>query len=130
MTRLLDTNVVIHAIRSRPLSVRQQLGRLSPEDVAVSTITVAELSYGAERSAEPERRRQVFEEFLRPYEILPFDRPAAEHHGRLRNELRHNPIGERDLLIAAIAVARGLVIVTSNVREFHRVPGLTVEDWS
>ncbi|MGH8953058.1 MAG: type II toxin-antitoxin system VapC family toxin [Acidimicrobiia bacterium] len=130
MTWLLDTNVVIQAIRGRPAKVRRRLNRVGPDDVTVSAITVAELWYGAERSAEPQRRKDVFEEFLKPYEDLPFDRPAGEHHGRLRHQLRHNPIGERDLLIAAIAMANDLIVVTSNVREFRRVPGLKVEDWS
>ena len=61
--------------------------------------------------------------------VLAFDREAAEVHGDLRHALRHNPIGERDLLLASIAFARGLTVVTANVREFRRVPGLAVEDW-
>ncbi len=130
MIWLLDTNTVVYAIRARPAAVRARLGRVSPDDVRVSAITVAELWYGAQRSTEPARRRAVFEAFLDPYEILSFDRAAGEEHGRLRHRLRHEPIGERDLLIAAIAVANGLAVVSRNVREFGRVPGLSVEDWS
>lgn len=130
MIWLLDTNVVIHAIRARPVAVRSRLKRVSPEDVGISAVTVAELWYGAARSAEPERRRTVFAEFVDPYDIVPFDRAAGEQHGRLRYDLRRDPIGERDLFIAAIALAKGLVVVTGNVREFRRVPGLEVEDWS
>lgn len=130
MTCLLDTDTVIFAIRARPAAVRTQLGAMSPDDVVVSAITVAELWYGAAKDAEPARRRAVFEAFLEPYEVIPFDRAAAEHHGRLRHDLRHEPIGERDLLIASIAVARGLSVVTGNQREFARVPGLETVDWS
>lgn len=130
MTWLLDTNVVIHGIRSEPASVRRRLQQVGPDEVRISAITVAELWYGAERSDDPARRRAVFHEFLKPYEVVPFDRRAGEHHGRLRHELRHQPIGERDLLIAAIAVANGYTVVTSNTGEFRRVLGLGVEDWS
>lgn len=129
MKRLFDSDVVIDALRGRP-AVRRRLQALSPDDVAISAITIAELWYGAEKSNEPDRTRALFEEFLAPFEILPFDRPAAQDHGRLRYRLRQRPIGDRDLLIAAIALTRRLTIATRNVREFRRVPGLKVEDWS
>lgn len=67
---------------------------------------------------------------LEPYEVVPFDRPAAEIHGRIRHAVRKHPIGERDLLIAAIALANDLVVVTHNVKEYSRVNGLEVEDWT
>jgi tRNA(fMet)-specific endonuclease VapC len=130
MIRVLDTNVVIAAIRGWPAGVRARVNAADPDDVAVTSITVAELWYGAVRHSEPERRRAVFEAFLEPYDVLSFDRQAAERHGDLRHLLRHEPIGERDLLIAAIAVANDMSIVTANRREFERVPGLVVEDWS
>lgn len=130
MIWLLDTNIVIHAIRFRPPSVRQRLGEVSPDDVRISSITIAELWYGAEKYNAPARRRTVLEAFLEPYAILSFDRAAGELHGHLRHAMRHHPIGERDLLIAAIALANDLTVVTNNTREFARVPELRVEDWS
>lgn len=130
MTVLLDTDVVVDALRGRPPDVRRRLRGMSPGEVSLSTITVAELWYGAEKSANPQGTRELFEQFIEPFEILAFDRPAAEHHGRLRHALRQNPIGDRDLLIAAIAFANGLTIATRNTREFGRVEGLTVEDWN
>ena len=129
MTYLLDTNAVIHAIRDRPRGVRSRLDREGPGRVSISAVTVAELWYGAEKSDRP-GRHALFEAFLAPYEILPFDEVAGRQHGRLRRQLRHTPIGEGDLFIAAIARARDLTVVTSNRREFVRVPGLRVEDWS
>lgn len=129
MKRLLDTDVVIDAIRGRRADIRERLQTLSPDELAVSAITIAELWYGAEASAEPERTQTLFAEFVAPFEVLPFDRNSAEHHGRLRHRLRRTPIGERDLLIAAIAVANRLTVATGNVREFRRVPGLSVEEW-
>jgi tRNA(fMet)-specific endonuclease VapC len=130
MRWLLDTNAVIHAIRNRPPAVRARLEAVGPSQVVVSAITIAELWYGAEKSEEPQRRRALFAAFLEPFDVLSFDRAAGVEHGRLRFTLRHRPIGERDLLIAAIARVHGLVVVTNNVREFERVEGLVTEDWT
>jgi tRNA(fMet)-specific endonuclease VapC len=129
MTRLIDTNVLIHAQRGRPASVRTRLREISPDDLAISSVTVAELWYGAARSAEPDLKRRLWSRVLEPYEVLPFDRDAAERHGELRFALRHRPIGERDLLIAAIALAGDLILVTDNAGELARVPGLRLESW-
>ena len=130
MTRLLDTNVLIHAQRNNPASVRGRLRETHPEDLAISAVTVAELWYGAARSDDPERKHEFWSRVLAPYAVLPFDRPAAEIHGDLRFQLKHRPIGERDLLIAAIALASNLTLVTDNTGEFSRVPGLRVENWA
>jgi len=127
---LLDTNVLIHAVRGRPPGVRAQLQRQSPEDVAVSSITVAELWYGAEKSLSPARKRDAWRAVMAPFQVIAFDRDAAEHHARIRYLLRHKPIGERDLLIASIAMAHDLTLVTHNAAEFARVPRLRVEDWA
>jgi tRNA(fMet)-specific endonuclease VapC len=129
-TWLLDTNVLIHAVRGRPARVRAELRRHGPGDVAVSSVTVAELWYGAEKSNDPARTRAAWSQVLAPYDVLPFDRAAAEHHARVRFLLRHAPIGERDLFIAAIALAYALTVVTRNTKEFRRVPDLAVEDWT
>jgi len=127
---LLDTNILIFAARDRPKAVRSRLQGLSPDDVAISSIAIAEIWYGAAKSDDPPRKREAWTTFLEPYSVLPFDRAAAGEHARLRYLLRHAPIGERDLLVAAIASANGLVVVTNNLAEFARVPGLMVEDWS
>jgi tRNA(fMet)-specific endonuclease VapC len=126
---LLDTNVLIHAVRGRPPAVRTRLQQQSPDDVAVSSITVAEIWYGAEKSADPERKREAWATVLAPFQVLAFDRGAAEHHARIRHLLRRRPIGERDLLIASIALACDLTLVTHDTAEFSRVPRLRVEDW-
>lgn len=128
MKWLLDTNAIIHAIRNEPRNVRARLASVRPSDVSVSVISIAELWYGAEKSGGRAGRIAVFEAFLAPFEILPFDRRASEEHARLRYSLRHGPIGERDLLIAAIARANGLIVVTNNTREFGRVAGILTED--
>lgn len=129
MIWLLDTNVLIHAVRGRPPAVRSRLQQQSPDDLVVSSITVAELWYGAEKSTAPTRKRAAWESVLAPFQIIAFDRSAAEHHVRIRHALRRTPIGERDLLIASIALAHDLTLVTHNHEEFSRVPRLRVEDW-
>lgn len=130
MEWLLDTNMLIFAARDRPLEVRRRLQEASPDDLAVSSIAIAELWFGAEKSDDPPRKREAWTKFLEPYSVLPFDRAAALEHARLRYLLRHSPIGERDLLVASIASANGLGVVTNNLAEFQRVPGLKVADWS
>ena len=129
MIRLLDTSVIVAALR-RDALVRRRLRAASPDDIGIPSVAVAELAYGAERSADPARSGVVWRAFVEPFEVVPFDRAAAEAHGRLRFALRAQSIGERDLLIAATALAHGLAVVTANVRAFARVPGLVVEEWA
>jgi tRNA(fMet)-specific endonuclease VapC len=129
-TWLVDTNTLIHAVRGRPAQVREELRRRPPSAIAVSAITIAELWYGAEKHSNASAKRAAWASALEPYEVLSFDRAAAEHHARLRYALRHAPIGERDLFIAAIAIARRLIVVTQNTGEFGRVPDLVIQDWT
>ncbi len=127
---LLDTNIVIFALRARPDSLRARF-RAADGMMAVSTVTVAELSYGTERSLRPQQNRDAVEELLARLEVQALDGAAAEHSGRIRAELAAagTPIGAYDVLIAGHARSRGLIVVTNNTREFDRVPGLLVEDW-
>ena len=127
---LLDTNIVIFALRTRADTLRARF-TAAQGTMAVSTITVAELAYGVERSARPDDNRTGVEQFLALLDVLPFDAAAAEHSGRIRAELgtAGTPIGAYDALIAGQARSRGLVVVTNNTREFSRVAGLLVEDW-
>jgi tRNA(fMet)-specific endonuclease VapC len=128
---LLDTNTCVFALKQRSRVV-EQLRKCVPENLGISIITVAELWFGARKSVRPEGTRREIDAFLKPFEVLPFDHEAADEYARLRFELERigRPIGERDLLIASIAVARGLIVVTHNVSEFGRLAGLIVEDWS
>ena len=99
--------------------------------MAVCTVVEAELRFGIAKVGDPPERLAVLDDFLHGVEILPFDRAAAREYGRLRAHLQRtgNPIGGNDLMIASIALASGLILVTHNVGEFSKVPGLTVEDW-
>ncbi len=130
MIYLLDTNICVHAIKRHP-EVLRNLQERSPDDLAVSAITLAELWFGAAKSSRPPRTRESVDAFLKPFEILSFEARAAGEYAEIRLQLEKEgrPIGERDLLIGAIARSRRLIVVTHNVREFSRISGLRVEDW-
>jgi len=132
MKYLLDTNICILLIRQKSQAVLQRLTRLPLTDVAVSAITVAELRYGVAQSRYVAQNQHALDYFLLPLTILPFDEKDAMTYGEIRAflEAQGTPIGAIDTLLAAQAVSRRLILVTNNVREFARVPGLTVEDWS
>jgi tRNA(fMet)-specific endonuclease VapC len=128
---VLDTDHVIDVLRGprgNP-GVARRLASLSPDDVRVASMTVAELLYGAAASADPERNRREVERFLGSIRVLPFGRRAAVAHAAVRRALRASPIGPTDLVIAATALAAGATLVTANTTEFGRVPGLRVESW-
>jgi tRNA(fMet)-specific endonuclease VapC len=127
---LLDTNTCVYAIKRDPLVLRR-LQERSPDEFGISAVTLAELWFGAAKSSRPQRTRESVDAFLKPIEVLPFEAEAAERYAEVRLQLEKEgrPIGERDLLIAAIAKSRHLTVVTHNVREFSRVSGLKVEDW-
>ena len=131
MRYLLDTDTCIYAIKQRP-DVLEKLLSKSRADVAVSVITEAELRTGAAKSSSSQRTERLVESFLRPLEIAPFTSEDAFSYARVRAHLERagTPIGPLDTLIAAQAVARKLVLVTNNEREFGRVPGLRLENWS
>lgn len=127
---MLDTNILIALLRDRGDAARPRL-REAEGRLGVSSVSEMELEYGIERSQHPARNRQAVDELLSLVEVVPFDTVAAMHTGRIRAVLaaRGTPIGPYDGLIAGHARSLGLVLVTNNVREFSRVPGLEVEDW-
>lgn len=125
---LLDTDAVVDILRRRH-GVAQRLAQLSPEDVGVSSMTVAELLYGALCSKDPERSEREVRRFLDVVRIVPFGRAAAAAHSRIRHGVRRQTIGPNDLVIAATAVTAKATVVTANVREFARIDGLAVENW-
>jgi Predicted nucleic acid-binding protein, contains PIN domain len=132
MKYMLDTNICIYAIKHKPDTVIRNFLSHDPEELCISAITYAELMHGVEKSMAVERNRIAMSLFLSPITILQFDERAAEEYGRIKAELekKGTPIGPMDTLIASHAKSRGLIIVTNNTREFNRVVGLTVEDWT
>ena len=127
---MLDTNVVSSIVREPGGAVARRAAALEPESIAISVIVAAELRYGAARRGSARLTRQL-EAVLSAIETLPLAEPADRHYGMIRTALERigRPIGHNDLLIAAHARALDTALVTNNVREFGRVPGLTVERW-
>jgi tRNA(fMet)-specific endonuclease VapC len=127
---MLDTNVCIHVMRQRSVTL---LGRFvrSAGQLCISSISLAELHYGAEKSGRREQAMQAVNEFVAQLEVLPFLAQAAVHHGQIRAELERlgQPSGPYDMLIGAHARSEGLTVVTNNLREFARMPGVLVEAW-
>ena len=132
MKVMLDTNICIYIIKQKPKPVLERFAAFPVGDLGISVITLAELEYGASKSSEPTRNREALEQFVSPLEIAAFDRQATSVYGKIRAllETRGRPIGSMDLLIAAHALSLNVRLVTNNVREFKRVPGLRVENWA
>jgi tRNA(fMet)-specific endonuclease VapC len=132
MKYLLDTNICIYIIKKNPPEVLESLRKLSPLNVCISSITAAELYYGAEYSLYREKNRLALGEFLLPFNILPFDETAALQYGIIRSALQKKGkvIGAMDMLIASHALANDLVLVTNNEREFKRITNLKIENWA
>lgn len=131
MNYLIDTNICIYIMNQRPPEIIDKCRQLAPGDIAVSAITVSELQYGAAKSSNPSKNQARIDEFLVPFEILPYDMKVAKTYGTIRFELEKQgmPIGPLDFLIAAHALNRGLILVTSNEKEFIRIENLRVENW-
>jgi tRNA(fMet)-specific endonuclease VapC len=127
---LLDTNIVIYVVKRRPLEVLAQFNANAGR-MAISAITLSELYHGAEKSAKVSQNLEVIEEFASLLEVLPYTAKASQHYGAIRSDLEKagQTIGVNDLHIAAHARSEGLVVVTNNLSEFARVPGLMVENW-
>jgi tRNA(fMet)-specific endonuclease VapC len=127
---LLDTNIVIYVIKQRPLAVLDIFNRHHGR-MAISSITLAELAHGAEKSSDLSRNMAVVEDFVSRLDVLAYDDKAAWQYGNIRATLEKagQPIGVNDLHIAAHARSNGLTLVTNNLREFERVPGLLLENW-
>jgi len=126
----LDTNICVYILNERPAHVAERFNKYATGDIGVSSVVVAELAFGAAKSRKPETRDRL-EHFLLQLICVPFDEEAAWHYGALRAILQTagTLIGPNDLLIAAHALSTGLPLVTNNVSEFERVPGLNVENW-
>ena len=127
---MLDTNICIYVNKNRPPEIREAFNRHA-DQICISSVTWGELVYGAEHSAKPEENLSVIEGMSARLEVLAFETHDANHFGQIRSELYRigNPIGPYDMMIAGHARARGLVLVTNNLREFERVPGLRTENW-
>ena len=132
MKLMLDTNICIYLIREHPPSVLERFASHAVGDIGISVMTLAELEYGVSKSGRPAKNREALDQFISPLDVVLFDRQATAAYGRLRTTLekRGQSIGSMDLLIAAHALSLDVRLITRNVREFGKVPGLRIEDWA
>lgn len=128
---LLDTNACIRILNNTSPALISRLRQHRPSEVHLCSVVKGELLYGARKSARPAQNLRLLREFFEPFPSMPFDDLCAEHYGTIRSDLHRSgtPIGPHDLMIAATALAKDLVLVTHNVGEFSRVVGLRLEDW-
>lgn len=128
---MLDTNIVIYTMKNHPPQVRERFSAFASQ-LCVSTITVAELYYGAKFSQHPDKNLRTLEEFLSRLQVLDYDSRAGEYFGEIKANLRKigRLIGENDMHIAGHARSLGLILVTNNVGEFERIDGLKIENWA
>ena len=128
---LLDTNICIYLMKKKFPILQSRIEAESLFNIALSSVTVAELEYGIAKSKFPEKNRELLYGFLSPFEIIPFSELDAENFGYIRAYLnkKGTPIGPYDLQIASQCLTRNFCLVTNNVKEFERVPKLIIENW-
>lgn len=132
MKHMLDTNICIYLIKKKPEKVLSRFRSNTIGDIGISSITLAELRYGVEKSLQVQKNREALNAFLLPLEIADFDAEAALSYGIIRAVLEKagTPVGSMDMLIGAHAMSLGVTLVTNNVREFKRIRNLNIADWS
>jgi tRNA(fMet)-specific endonuclease VapC len=127
---MLDTKICIYVIKSRPAGLRERFNSLA-DQLCISAITLAEIIYGAEKSAPPVENLAIIEQFVARLDVLSFGERAATHYGQLRAELERagHAVGIHDMMIGGHARSEGLTLVSNNLREFRRMEGLRLENW-
>ena len=127
---MLDTNICIYVMKHVPAALESRFNDTA-EQLCISSITLAELDFGVEKSAQREDNLRGLEQFIARVEVLPFSAKAAMHYGQIRAELTRagTQCGSNDMLIGAHARSEGLIVVTNNMREFSRMPGLRSVNW-
>ena len=131
MKYLLDTNICIYIIKKKPEEVIKRFLKMKPDSIAISSITVSELYYGVAKSSKPNENTIALEQFILPLTVINYNKEDSISYGKLRAKLEQKGklIGAMDMLIAAQALSRDLILVTNNEREFKKVEGLSFENW-
>lgn len=131
MMRLLDTNTCIYFLNKASDRIIDQFKKFSPSRIKLSSITVAELFFGAEKSKAKKKNWQIVESFVSTFEIIPFDGESSRIYAKIRASLEEagTPIGPMDLLIASISLVNDFVLVTNNIKEFKRIKKIRLESW-
>jgi tRNA(fMet)-specific endonuclease VapC len=129
---LIDTNILIYLCNSKSLKLEARFRKHQPDEFGVSSITIGELIYGVYKSRHKQKNLQAILKILSPFKVIDFDSSDGWQYGETRAMLEEKGriIGGNDMMIAAQAKRRGLIVITNNTREYERVPGLSVEDWT
>jgi tRNA(fMet)-specific endonuclease VapC len=132
MKFMLDTNICIYLIKQKSANILKHFSSHDVGDVGISSITFAELQCGVSKSKHVQKNQQALSEFIQPLEIADFDEKAAESYGDIRAILEKTgtPIGSMDMLIGAHALSLGVTLITNNVREFKKIKGLKIANWT
>ncbi|WP_208596307.1 type II toxin-antitoxin system tRNA(fMet)-specific endonuclease VapC [Desulfovermiculus halophilus] len=128
---MLDTNICIAVMKGRP-AVQSKISNIDPAEIGISSIVLAELAYGVWKSSQKERNTQALTDFCSICSVWDWPAAAADTYGEIRGLLEQQGriIGANDLLIAAHTKYLNAVLITNNTREFNRIPGLPIEDWT
>jgi tRNA(fMet)-specific endonuclease VapC len=128
---LIDTNICVFAVKHHA-RVIYHFKAHSPDDFKISSVSIAEIWYGIEKSQQREKNLEIWRSFFAPFEIADFDQKAGEKYGAVRAQLESvgKMIGDHDCMIAATALVNDLVVITNNTKEFQRIKGLKVKDWT
>lgn len=131
MKYLIDTNICIYLMNQYPPEVLEKFRKIGVGGIAISSVTVSELYYGAQKSGKIKQNIRRIEEFLYPFDVLPYDESASKEYGKIRAylEKKGQVIGPLDMLIAAHALSQSLILITNNIKEFRRIKSLMVENW-
>jgi tRNA(fMet)-specific endonuclease VapC len=131
MRYMLDTNICSYILKSRPLSVKARFDQVRSSSLAISTVVLAELYYGAARHPKGNAIRKEIGDFISRLDVIPWDEKAADHYGIVRAALEKNgtPIGAMDMMIAAHARSQRATLVSNDTRHFEKVPGLIIANW-
>ena len=132
MNYLIDTNICIYVMNKKPFEVIDKFKNTEIGQIGISSITVSELNYGVAKSERQKQNAQRLEEFLTPFDILPYDETSSKYYGIIRYQLESEGkiIGPLDMLIAAHALSKDFILVTNNEKEFLRIKSLKVENWA
>lgn len=132
MKYFLDTNICIYFLKGEYPPIKKRLETKKPSDIKIPSVVKAELLFGAEKSQKATENQRKIMSFLSPFEVLPFGDSETGAYARIRAQLekKGTPIGANDMLIAAIVMADKGTLVTNNEKEFGRVKGLKVQNWT
>lgn len=132
MRYLLDTNIISYYLKNKYPNIAEHLKKIPFSSIQIPTIAIAEIEYGCRKCQDYGKTMSIYQQFFNCFEAIPFSETAAIAYGQIRAELetKGEIIGANDLLIAAIALAEDCILVTHNVKEFQKVAGLKIEDWT